>query len=491
MFDSVHAIRLLLSALALSALITSACAQPFSFPFSAATPPSTAPATTLNHPLKGIGAKPPPNVGSQGRDAGSSAMCSAATTAAARLICAEPDLSARDAKLATAFRQLKSKSSPAAQQALLNERLIWVRERDQRCGLAGKDGASLDELRKAKGCMLDALNARLAELQKIIPVNSSSATKGMESSSPNPETSKSGAARSIASSDLSVPTGPDVTSAIPGGAGAPAGAQNPPAPNQDVILTPLTTTSSTEPHPSRARFNFSISASGLSGTVDCLDQASATDASSAAASNIPSRILVRIVLNDDPGTASIFEGDAWRAQLDRLRQAIHGSCSAASDRSTTASERSNGANEIYKVNSTRGLFVARSGGSGAWIVEKNLPQTRKKVQADLGVQKWLKPSVLTRNPYFFKDIVAGMVVHLDHKISDHEAVFTQAGAQIFVSGVPRDLADSEALVLSARVVGNKGVVDPSGSERLIPALDYLNSVACANVCEALSDIAGQ
>jgi hypothetical protein len=109
---------------------------------------------------------------------------------------------------------------------------------------------------------------------------------------------------------------------------------------------------------------------------------------------------------------------------------------------------------------------------------------RKKVKSDLGIQTWLEPSQLTRNPYFFKGSVVGMIIQFDHMISQDEAVFTRPGAQIFVSGVSSTLfQDKEMVVLAGRVIGNKGVISPSGSEALLPALDYVGAYKCDNVCD--------
>ncbi len=79
-----------------------------------------------------------------------------------------------------------------------------------------------------------------------------------------------------------------------------------------------------------------------------------------------------------------------------------------------------------------------------------------------------------------------MVIQFDHRISEDEAVFAQSNAQIFVSGVPHNMfTNRQMVVLVGRVTGNKGVIDPSGNEELMPALDYLGASNCQKACEGL------
>ena len=140
--------------------------------------------------------------------------------------------------------------------------------------------------------------------------------------------------------------------------------------------------------------------------------------------------------------------------------------------------------DVFEVYSPQGLFMAYSTGQNTpWTLQTNLPKARRAVKTDLGIETWVKPSQLTRNPYFFKDSLVGMVIQFDHMLSGNEAVFTRSGAQIFVSGVPPTLFQSkEQVVLAGRVTGNKGVISPSGSETLLPALDYVGAYKCGNTC---------
>jgi hypothetical protein len=141
--------------------------------------------------------------------------------------------------------------------------------------------------------------------------------------------------------------------------------------------------------------------------------------------------------------------------------------------------------DVFAVYSPRGLFLAYSIGQDTpWSLQTNLPKARKEVKTDLGIQTWVDPSQLTRNPYFFKGSLVGMMIQFDRMLSQNEAVFTRSGAEIFVSGVPPSLFQTkEMVVLAGRVVGNKGVISPLGSEALLPALDYVGAFKCGSACE--------
>lgn len=413
-------------------------------------------------------------------------ICATARTAAARLICADPELSARDAKLAAAYRQKKNHSPLAEQSALLKEQLLWMRQRDQKCGLVGKDAAPLAELREAKPCVESELDARLAELQNPPPLNTVTS---------NPVLPPSAAATPGVA--LNEPTST---------ANAPAPVPNPTAvstnsvnslpTNQDIIIAPLVQQTAIAAGAGQAassldKFRFSASASHISGTADCGTPSShAANGAANASLSVGLMPTVKIELADDANSYQLFENDSWRVVLDEVREAVHSACLKALSASNNGSQTTTDLDHVYEVNSSAGLFVAHGTGlTGPWSVTTNVPQTRKKLQSDLGIEKWIKPSQLARNPYFFKDEVVGMVVQLDHKISDTQAVFVRSSAQIFVAGVPKNFTSRDMMVLAGRVVGNKGVVDQSGSEQLMPAVDYIGTADCTQACEALAGLA--
>jgi hypothetical protein len=183
----------------------------------------------------------------------------------------------------------------------------------------------------------------------------------------------------------------------------------------------------------------------------------------------------------------MYESDTWTPFLDDLRNAAHTSCASAAKSGrlrNAANEPVTELNDVFEVYSPRGLFMAYgTGQDNPWTLQSNLPKARKVVKSDLGIQDWIYPSQLTRNPYFFKDSVVGMVVQFDHMLSENEAVFERSGAEIFVSGVsPKFFQDKELIVLAGRVTGNKGLISPMGSEVLLPALDYIGSYKCGDQC---------
>ena len=93
-----------------------------------------------------------------------------------------------------------------------------------------------------------------------------------------------------------------------------------------------------------------------------------------------------------------------------------------------------------------------------------------------------------RNPYFYKGTVVGLVMQFDRMLSKNEAVFVRNSDEVFVSGVPPMLfQDKEQTVLAGRVTGNKGLIDPSGNESLVPALDYVAAVKCGSACQRLDE----
>jgi uncharacterized protein YecT (DUF1311 family) len=395
-------------------------------------------------------------------------ICSTAKTAASRLICADPDLFARNAKLAAAYRQKKSQTPLATQKELVNEQLIWIQQRNQKCGLVGKDSASLDELRNAKECIQGEIDARLTQLQDPAQLNPPSSTPTTNASSPTA----------------------NAVSVAPRVAVAPTFSQNSAASGQDIVVTPVAPTTAqpgTAQMGSNGKLQFLAPASGVSGTAECGKISSSYAPSASAAS----RLVIEITLKDDTSSFSLFENDTWRSVLDKVRQAVHAKCLYGSI-STNSPQISSRLNELYEVTSSRGLFVAHGSAlDSAWSVETNLPGTRKKFQSDLGIEKWVKASVLARNPYFFKDMVVGMIVQLDHRISDRVAVFARSDARILVSSVPESFVNQDLVVLAGRVTGNKGVVDPSGIEQLMPAVDYFGTADCAQACEALLSLSAQ
>ena len=93
--------------------------------------------------------------------------CAKAKTAAARLICADAELARLDSGLGAAFRKRKAQLSVADQSAFVADELAWIKDRNTRCGLAGKDGAAIEVLATSKPCVTNAIRERIAYLVQI------------------------------------------------------------------------------------------------------------------------------------------------------------------------------------------------------------------------------------------------------------------------------------------------------------------------------------
>ena len=343
-----------------------------------------------------------------------------------------------------------------------------MRRRDQNCGLTGKDHAPIDELRKAKQCMKEKLDARLADLRTGSLISSTT---------PNPTRNSS-----TAVPDVTIP----VTNPPPNSA----------ASAQQIIIKPTVQSGASAdtgeigPQDSSApqTFSFSASANRVSDIADCSAASSSQEDNPVANTPLNGKSIVKITIADDANSYQMFANDAWSSFLNDLRSSVHFARASAlqGDGLKNATDQSN---DLYAVFSSQGLFAAYSISidiNTPWIVQTNLPQARKKLESDLGIQKWIEPSQLARNPYFYNGQVVGMVIQFDHRISEDEAVFAQSNAQIFVSGVPHNMfTNRQMVVLVGRVTGNKGVIDPSGNEELMPALDYLGASNCQKAYEGL------
>lgn len=376
-------------------------------------------------------------------------LCKSARGAVVRLICADPDLAAVESILALAFQDAKRGATPDDQKLLAKEQLSWIRERNQKCGLIGKDYAPLAELRSAQQCLEDAINERIADLQ-----DDGSQTNSISSPvTPQPS--------------LNVIIAPDVQPAI---TAAPGG-------------------SASSELPTFQKLRFSAPANEIDGTIECSVRQPQQGNDPAAIGALSGKSIVKIAINDDANSYRMFENDTWGPFLDGLRSAAYSACTNALKSGrlrNSANEPISDLNDAFEAYSPQGLFVAYGVSlTTPWTLETNQPKARKTVKSDLGIQTWIEPSQLARNPYFFKGSVVGMVIQFDHMLSDKDAVFERSGAQIFVTGVSAvHFQNRELVVLAGRVMGNKGLVSPMGSEVLLPELDYLGAYKCGNACGA-------
>jgi uncharacterized protein len=90
--------------------------------------------------------------------------CSAAKAASARLICADADLTRLDRELGSVFQRQKSAVYLPDQSRFTADELAWIRARNERCGLVGKNDAAIEVLASSKPCLLVAIQERIAVL---------------------------------------------------------------------------------------------------------------------------------------------------------------------------------------------------------------------------------------------------------------------------------------------------------------------------------------
>lgn len=366
--------------------------------------------------------------------------CKSLRNASDRLVCTDPDLAAVDSILTITLQDAKGAMSKIERGLLEREQRIWIRERNQKCGLTG-----MVDLQSARECLEDAINARIADLQDSSETNSIAA----------PTSAPSG--QSLIITQVAQPPG----SASPG--------------------------ASFSELPTFQELRFSAPADGIGGVINCSAPFSHLGTDPLENTPYSGKWIIKISIDDDASSYRMFENDTWTPFLNNLRNSVHTACASALKSGSLRNIANEPVSEIYdvfEVYSAQGFFMAYSiGQNSPWTLQTNLPKARKAVKSDLGIQTWINASQLTNNPYFFKGSVVGMVIQFDHMLSENEALFERPGAEIFVSGVSSSLFQSkELVVLAGRVTGNKGVISPRGSEALLPALDYIGAYKCGDTC---------
>jgi uncharacterized protein YecT (DUF1311 family) len=115
--------------------------------------------------------------------------CSTAKTASARLICADLELTQLDRELGIAFQKAKRQVYLADQFRFVTDQLTWIRERNERCGLVGKNDTATKILAASKPCLMSAIQERIAFLEDAKPRTSGDPNLAQPpgvTSSPNP-----------------------------------------------------------------------------------------------------------------------------------------------------------------------------------------------------------------------------------------------------------------------------------------------------------------
>jgi uncharacterized protein YecT (DUF1311 family) len=94
--------------------------------------------------------------------------CLAANTTAGSLICSDPSLAEGEADLNAHVVALIGKLNEDEAKAAFAEYARWIRERDRKCKLAGKDNVPLSELSSSEGCLADFIPDKTAEIEAAL-----------------------------------------------------------------------------------------------------------------------------------------------------------------------------------------------------------------------------------------------------------------------------------------------------------------------------------
>ncbi len=364
--------------------------------------------------------KPKPAVGA----------CRFGSDAFSRLACVDAKLAALRTNLEQAYQAAKQAAGPNGAPTLGKQQLGWIRERNQKCGIEGKDRVPLQQLRPATKCLEDEINARITALAAGARTQGAARPKQASDLSSSCPSDASPYDRLICSNaDLA-----ELDLALRKALQGPKGAATP----ADERLT------ADQSHWVRARDEKcgltdknSVAANELQNSKPCLER------------ELKDRLAV--LAGEFNSTASVGQ----RAPA-RVAEAIP---EAKPDANTSG--------------------------------QANLSKEMDKIKTALGVTEWVGVGRLARNPYYYKDVVVAVVAKFEQKLSETEAIFTYGGSEIVISGSPAELSNGEPLVVAARVSWNKGVIKPSGDEVLLPAAVYVGSRNCATSCEAIDQLASQ
>jgi restriction system protein len=92
--------------------------------------------------------------------------CAKAKTAAARLICADVDLARLDGELGVAYQRRKAQMPEADRSKFVAEQITWIKERDGRCDLLGRNGTATEVLASYKPCLVSMIRDRIVFLRQ-------------------------------------------------------------------------------------------------------------------------------------------------------------------------------------------------------------------------------------------------------------------------------------------------------------------------------------
>ena len=90
--------------------------------------------------------------------------CLAANTAAGSLICSDPSLAIAEADLNDHALALIARLKDDEARNAYDEYARWIRNRDRKCGLVGKENVPLEDVSSSEDCLADFMNGKTAEL---------------------------------------------------------------------------------------------------------------------------------------------------------------------------------------------------------------------------------------------------------------------------------------------------------------------------------------
>jgi uncharacterized protein YecT (DUF1311 family) len=90
--------------------------------------------------------------------------CLAANTAAGSLICSDPSLAIAEADLNDHALALIAKLKDDEARNAYDEYARWIRNRDRKCGLVGKENVPLEDVSSSENCLSDYMSGKTAEL---------------------------------------------------------------------------------------------------------------------------------------------------------------------------------------------------------------------------------------------------------------------------------------------------------------------------------------
>lgn len=456
--------------------------------------------------------------------------CSKAKSASARLICSDQELSELDARLGSNFQTNRDRMGGADRAAFVKEQLDWIRNRNQKCGLVGKDSAPIEDLKGAKSCMAEALKSRIVEL---IPGNMGSAPLQNPKNVPQSHSTIVGEWEQFQGGKRSTLTfAPDGTLTLVEINGVQHKSTFKVISSKEIEWGADVVGAEVKGNMLEIAHTRSLDRFRRVGTNDIaaaqtgvFEPTAPQNAPNAAAIE---NILVNVQVHGcdinhhgfggatatvKPGNDEVFFSNERMQQLLKfLWDKGHAACLQTIAQHQIPPNMTPGAEVEIRLSypvwgpdeagdvftSSDGIRFAdgsmnggivnslriRNGQRVAAQAEQQRLQQEAQRRADFkanltsqfGVNSWIAPAQLSANPFVYQGRVVAVQTTFDHMLSASEAMFS---GDLYVSGVPSTMFQGRVSgILVGRVTGNKGVKTPFGGEALVPALEYVGFHLC-------------